>query len=68
MSLKALHIVFITLSMVLAVGFGVWEIRFHLHENNYFHLTLGVLSLLFGVALVPYGIWFLRKLKHVGFM
>lgn len=58
MSLKAIHIFFIALSILLALGFGVWSIYHH-------QMLMGVLSFLIGIALVFYGIRFLRKLRHV---
>lgn len=63
MSLKAFHILFITLSTLLAFGFGVWSLRSHATEPDTTLLTLGVLSLLVGVGLLIYGVRFYRKLK-----
>lgn len=61
MSLKAVHILFISLSILLAFGFGVWSIYFH----NY---IAGIISILIGIGLIFYGIRFLRKLRHVNMM
>ena len=68
MSLKAFHIFFIVLSTALAVGFGAWAIRDFTQSGNWIHLALGVGSFLGSVVLVRYGVWFLRKLKHVGYL
>ena len=57
MSLKAFHIVFITLSTALAVGFGVWCLM----VDGY--LAMGVTSFATGGLLILYGGWFLRKLR-----
>jgi len=65
MSLKAFHIVFIALSVVLAFGFGAWELKGYLDSGNAEGLIVGVLSLAVGVLLILYGIRFLKKLKHV---
>jgi len=69
MSLKAFHILFVTVSSLLALGFGVWSL------NNYFggshavaDLAMGAGSLLAGVALVVYGKYFLKKLKDVSYL
>ncbi len=68
MSLKAFHIFFIVLSTVLAVGFGAWATRDFAQSGSWIHLALGVGSFLGSVVLVSYGVWFLRKLKHVGYL
>ncbi len=69
MSLKTFHILFVTVSSLLAFGFGVWSL------NNYFggsnavaDLAMGAGSLLAGVALVVYGKYFLKKLKDVSYL
>lgn len=69
MSLKAIHIVFITASTLLALGFGAWCL------NNYFQglgtradLWFGLGSVGVAVALVCYGIYFLKKLKNVSYL
>ncbi len=68
MSLKAFHIFFIILSTALAVGFGVWATRDFSQSGSWVHLALGVGSFIGSGVLVWYGIWFLRKLKHVGYL
>jgi hypothetical protein len=68
MSLKAFHVVFVVLSTLLCAGFGVWEIRAYYQSSDKVELLLGVGSLLFGAAMVWYGLWFLRKLKGVSYL
>ena len=58
MTLKWFHIVFITLSMLLSVGVGVWGLF-----NNF--PALGVLSLAGSAALCVYGPYFLRKARQL---
>ena len=58
MSLKAFHVFFISVSVLLCFGFGVWCFR----NNGY--TGMGVGSLLIGVGLIVYEISFLRKLKN----
>ena len=66
MSLKAFHIVFITLSTLLAVGFGFWSLHDHqMHGGGAGAVTLAILSFVVAVGLVVYGVWFLKKLKGV---
>ncbi len=68
MSLKAFHIFFIILSTLLAVAFGVWAVDDFGRSGSMVHLALGVGSFIASLALVGYGIWFLRKLKHVSYL
>ena len=56
MSLKWFHIVFIALSMLISLGFGVWGLF-----NQY--AGLGVLSLAASAGLVVYGNYFLGKVR-----
>ncbi|MEX0601410.1 MAG: hypothetical protein WD021_03175 [Rhodothermales bacterium] len=68
MSLKAFHIVFIAVSTLLAVGFGVWELARYAESGNVWMLVAGLVSFGVGVGLVVYGVRFLRKLKHIGYL
>lgn len=67
MSLKAIHILFIVLSILLALGFGGWCMKSNLEQSNGTHVAFGLLSFAAAVGLMVYGAWFLRKLKHGGF-
>jgi len=68
MSLKAFHIVFVTVSVLLAFGFGVWAVRDWQRAGDWVSLACGVASLLGAVVLVVYGKWFLRKLQGVSYL
>lgn len=59
MSLKAFHLVFITLSLVLAVVCAWWA--FSNNVGGYF----GVGASIAAVALLVYGIAFVRKSRHI---
>ena len=61
MSLKALHLVFVTAMSSLAFGCGLW--RFTVGDPLF-----GSLSLALGVGVVVYGIYFLKKLKNISFL
>ncbi|HSR66829.1 MAG TPA: hypothetical protein VLU25_02715 [Acidobacteriota bacterium] len=61
MSLKGFHIVFIVLSSAMAFVVGLWALQ----QDGGGYTALAVLSLAMGAGLVGYGLWFLRKLKHV---
>ena len=58
MSLKWFHIVFITLSIVLSLWFGVWG----LYNQQ---IVLGTASLAASVGLVLYGNYFLGKARKL---
>ena len=59
MSLKWFHIVFISLSMLLSLRFGIWGLF-----NG--QVVLGVVSLCASAGLVIYGNYFLGKLRKLG--
>ena len=58
MSLKAVHIFFITIATLFCIGFGVLALKQDL-------TFLGVLGFVGAVALLVYGSWFLKKMKDV---
>ena len=68
MSLKTFHIFFIIVSTLLAVAFGVWAVDDFRRSASLVHLSLGVGSFIGSGVLVWYGIWFLRKLKHLSYL
>ena len=68
MSLKAFHIFFISCSALLAAGIGIGEFVAFAESGKILDAALGGVSILAGVGLVIYGISFLRKLRHVGFL
>ncbi len=68
MSLKAFHIFFIVCSALLAAGIGVWQIMDFAATGRPVTAILGGASILAGVGLVVYGVSFLKKLKHVGYL
>ena len=59
MSLKWFHIVFISLSAILSLWFGVWGLF-----NQ--QVALGVVSLAASAGLVLYGNHFMIKLRKLG--
>jgi hypothetical protein len=65
MSLKAFHIFFISLSILLSVGLGGWGINSYVTQGSPGALALGVIFFLTGFALLIYGRGFLRKMKEI---
>jgi hypothetical protein len=69
MSLKAIHIVFIIASCLMTAFFGVWAWREYFSAaGSPMHLLYGVLSIIALVALLVYGKYFLKKLKHINYL
>jgi hypothetical protein len=65
MSLKGFHIVFITVSTLLALGAGAWCLWIDsVHGSPAFRLG-AIGSFLAGLVLISYGIWFYRKMKRL---
>jgi hypothetical protein len=59
MSLKWFHLLFISISMLVSLGFGVWALF-----NQ--HVVLGVASLAGSAGLCVYGNYFLGKARRLG--
>jgi lipopolysaccharide export LptBFGC system permease protein LptF len=68
MSLKAFHLIFVTVSMLLAGGFAYWAIRQYRVGGDVELLMGGVVAVLLFVAMGVYGRWFLRKLKNESYL
>jgi uncharacterized membrane protein YcjF (UPF0283 family) len=68
MSLKALHLVFITASILLCLAFGGWEIRAYkmMHEHSDLYMAVG--SFVGAIALVIYERSIMRKLRHISYL
>ena len=68
MSLKAFHIVFIALSILLAFFCGIWLLREYASSRHTSFLIAGIFFLLAGGGLICYGKSVLRKLKHISYL
>ena len=68
MSLKAVHVFFITVATLAAAGFGIWSIQQYSATGSAGDLLLTVLAVAAAIALPVYGAWFLKKLKRVGYV
>lgn len=68
MSLKAFHIVFITASVLLAFWFGWFELGRYADTKAAADLWFGVGSCVTGGSLIAYGVYFLKKLKHISYL
>lgn len=61
MSLKAFHLIFVTLLTSLSFGCSAWA--FHMGKPLF-----GLLGIAAGIAVIVYGIYFLRKLKKISYL
>lgn len=65
MSLRAFHIVFIVVSIVLSLVVTVWGVREYLSAGAVSALVVGVVAFASGVAMVIYGARFFGKLQEL---
>jgi hypothetical protein len=68
MSLKAFHIVFIALSILLAFFCGAWLLHEYSASRHATFLVAAILFLVAGMGLIWYGKSVLRKLKHISYL
>lgn len=68
MSLKAFHVFFIAVCLLLSVGTGIWGIRDYQAAGSAASLYLGVGAFVAAAALSAYGVWFLKKLRHLSYV
>ena len=69
MSLKAFHIVFVSISILLSVGMGFWFANTYQTSQLTSHLLISIASFIGTVALGVYGVVFMRKLsKGLGYL
>ncbi len=68
MSLKALHIVFVTAATLLTAGLAFWFLQQHSETKQTVDLVLGVGSAVSSVVLVVYGRIVFKKLKNISYL
>jgi hypothetical protein len=68
MSLKTFHIVFIVASFLLTAGFGVWGVTDYKQGGGTASLIMGCVSFVLTGALLVYGKYFLKKLRHISYL
>ena len=64
MSLRAFHIVFITVSTLLFVFLSVWAFALA-HDRTATITTLGVISIISALVMPVYGVYFYRKARKI---
>lgn len=68
MSLKAFHIVFVSLSVLLMLVLAGWCFGNYRQDGGAANLVWGGLALVAAAGLVVYGRIFLKKLKHISYL
>ncbi len=68
MSLKAVHVFFVTVATLIAAFFGVWSIQQYRATGGGGDLLLAVVAAAATLSLPIYGVWFLKKMKKVGYV
>ena len=68
MSLKAFHIFFMVVSILMSIGTGVWGLVRYGQHGGADHLAIAIVSLVAACLLAVYARWFLRKLKNVSYV
>jgi hypothetical protein len=61
MSLKAFHLIFVTLLTALSFGCAAWA--FQVGQTFW-----GVTGIVAGILVIVYGVYFLKKLKNVSYL
>lgn len=65
MSLKGFHILFITVSTLLALGVGAWCLWVNSVEGAPVFWMGAIFSFVAAAVLMIYGVWFYRKMKRL---
>ena len=68
MSLKAFHLIFVTASIAVSIFLGVWSFMSYRTTGARVDLIYVATSVIAIVALLWYGRYFLRKLKHISYL
>ncbi|MCX6885253.1 MAG: hypothetical protein NTX27_09445 [Verrucomicrobia bacterium] len=69
MSLKALHLVFVNAFSILAFCFAAWLLKhYSTPEGQALDLVGALGSTIAGIAIIVYGVRFLKKLKNISYL
>jgi hypothetical protein len=68
MSLKAFHLIFVTASVAVSAFMGVWSFLQYRAAGSGLYLGFAIASAAAVLALLVYGRYFLRKLKHISYL
>jgi len=65
MDLKHFHYVFIAFAILCTCGFGLWALFTTAPVIGFWGRIGGAVSVVIGLGLVGYGIWFVRKARGI---
>lgn len=65
MGIKAFHIFFISVALLLAIAIGIWGFVDYRDTQTTQDLAIAASGGVLFVGLLVYGIWFLKKLKRL---
>ncbi len=68
MSLKAFHLIFVTASIAVSLFMGTWAFSNYRATGTRTDLLYVVASGIAVIALLWYGKYFLKKLKHISYL
>jgi hypothetical protein len=68
MSLKAVHLIFVTVLTSLCFGTGAWKFRQYRETQVPGDLVWGIVAAMLGVLVIFYGVYFLKKLKNFSYL
>lgn len=68
MSLKAVHLIFVTVLTTLCFGTGAWKFRLYREAQLSSDLVWSVAAAGLGVLVIFYGVYFLKKLKNFSYL
>ena len=68
MSLKAFHLIFVTLLTALSFGCAVWAFMDYRGENGTTGDLWSLAAVAAGILVIIYGIYFLKKLKKMSYL
>jgi hypothetical protein len=68
MSLKAFHLIFVSASIAVCLFLGVWSFMSYRDTHARADLVYVITSAIAVIALLWYGKYFLRKLKHISYL
>lgn len=65
MSLKAFHVLFITLAVLMVLGCGAGALTSYLESGANFYLVAAIGALTGALAMAGWEVWFIRKSKGI---
>ena len=65
MSLKSFHIIFLLISSLFAVFFGLWCYREWILYENSVYLLYSLIGIILCLCLFFYGKWFLKEVSEI---